>query len=201
MSASGLHFALTPDGATVIYLADQTVDDVIELYARGIDPDQDADGIFDVCDICPGEPNPDQSDDDGDGLGAACGDCDDGNAATYPGASEINDGMDNQCPGEAGYGLIDEISRAGFFDSANGDLFSWEPQSGATEYLVVRSNEPTFSIECACHQTASPEWADSASPAAGVVFHYLVQSYAPHTGSFGADSSGTERAVVCGCGS
>ena len=32
----------------------------------------DADGIGDVCDVCPAEPDPDQADADGDGIGDAC---------------------------------------------------------------------------------------------------------------------------------
>jgi hypothetical protein len=35
-------------------------------------------------------------------------DCDDSNPAIYPGATELCDGLDNQCPGDSGYGLIDE---------------------------------------------------------------------------------------------
>jgi hypothetical protein len=35
-------------------------------------------------------------------------DCDDGHATVYPGAPEICDGQDNQCPGDPGYGQVDE---------------------------------------------------------------------------------------------
>lgn len=47
---------------------------------------------------------------DGDGFTktGANPDCNDWNAAIYPGAPEIADGLDNQCPGETGYGEIDE---------------------------------------------------------------------------------------------
>ncbi len=53
---------------------------------------------------------------DGDGYGdpasAECLqpalDCDDTNPDVYPGAPEVCDAADNQCPGEAGYGLVDE---------------------------------------------------------------------------------------------
>ena len=73
-------------------------------------------------------------DNDGDGYGdpatAACPhpelDCDDNNADIYPGAPDICDGIDNQCPGDTGYGLIDEdcqmtLIPAGCFDM--GDSF------------------------------------------------------------------------------
>src|SRR4030042_7191949 len=45
----------------------------------------------------------------------ACGgdDCDDFNPDIFPGAPEICfDGVDNQCPGDPGYGFLDEIGRA-----------------------------------------------------------------------------------------
>lgn len=35
-------------------------------------------------------------------------DCDDRNPTIYPGAPEFLDNLDNQCPGDAGYGQIDE---------------------------------------------------------------------------------------------
>ena len=54
--------------------------------------------------------------DDGPGGGScipnqssACT-CDDGNPGAHAsGAAEVNDGLDNQCPGEPGYGSIDEL--------------------------------------------------------------------------------------------
>lgn len=53
------------------------------------------------------------ADNDGDGheAGGACADptdCDDDNAEVYPGAEEICDCADNQCPGDEGYGKVDE---------------------------------------------------------------------------------------------
>ncbi|MGD8395426.1 MAG: thrombospondin type 3 repeat-containing protein, partial [Candidatus Eiseniibacteriota bacterium] len=48
------------------------------------------------------------TDADLDGVTIVCGDCDDGDPDVYPGAPEICDGQDNQCPGDVGYGEIDE---------------------------------------------------------------------------------------------
>ena len=46
-----------------------------------------------------GQGAPSTADDDGDGYSAATGDCDDGDAAVYPGADEICDGEDDDCDG------------------------------------------------------------------------------------------------------
>ncbi len=70
---------------------------------------------------------------DGDGYGIATSplcphselDCDDDNRYVYPTAFEFcNDGIDNQCPGDVGYGSVDEacevLISAGCFDMGNG---------------------------------------------------------------------------------
>ena len=41
------------------------------------------------------------------------GDCDDSRTAIYPGAIEVCDGVDNQCPGDSGHPLSDEGTLAG----------------------------------------------------------------------------------------
>jgi len=81
------------------------------------DLDNDNDGVYDNLDLCPhtliGEPvdangcAASQRDADGDGS-TADNDCDDDDSSISPGAPEICDGKDNQCPGDLGYGTVDE---------------------------------------------------------------------------------------------
>ena len=60
--------------------------------------------------------------------GYSCFECDDADGAVHPGAPEINDGLDNQCPGDAGYGQIDELEGA---LTVAADEVCWDPQPGA----------------------------------------------------------------------
>jgi len=59
-------------------------------------PDTDADGVPDFADNCVLVFNPAQTDADGDTYGVPC-DCDDSDPGTNPGATEICDGLDNDC--------------------------------------------------------------------------------------------------------
>lgn len=184
--------------------------------------DQDGDGLGDSCDPCITEPaavanvdfdgdqlcakdncplvhNPDQQNGDGDPAGLAC-DCDDADFRTYPGASEFNDGVDNQCPGDPGYGVVDEVSGlAGFFDPNDKTKFSWPAQHGATRYQVVRGSKPDFSAGCQAllMPTGQVFFSVAGLLPPGEVRFFLVRASQPLVGSWGQSSSGQERNVPC----
>jgi len=132
------------------------------------------------------------------GYIAVGGDCDDTNADTYAGATEINDGLDNQCPGDPGYGIVDEITGGcGFLDPHNAGELSWPAQTGATGYEVARSIDPQFGEDCFVHATTAASWDDGTPVPVDSCFYYLVRSTAPNVGSWGVDSSGVERMQIC----
>ena len=134
---------------------------------------------------CDGNAQPDTCQPDADGD-------------VYPGSPEINDGKDNQCPGEPGHGTADEIaSNSGFTSGTDDDTICWEAQTGATEYEAVRSTSPHFDTGCAGTTTAATCWTDAVTPAPGETFYYLIRASAPYPGSWGLDDNGQERTSVC----
>ena len=123
-------------------------------------------------------------------------DCDDTNASMYPGAPEINDGIDNQCPGDPGYGSIDELGDSGSVadDKAT---FSWAVQPNATSYQMARASTPDFTIACTSFNGSSPTFQDAETPPSGTEFYYIARPTAPFVGSWGKTSAGTERTTSC----
>lgn len=195
---------LDSDGSQVCSDCDDTDD---RVYAGAV---QACDGVNNDCNddawptVAPGE-----IDDDGDtwvectgwvgdpGI-AGGGDCNDGDATIFAGAAEVNDGQDNQCPGDFGFGVVDETSgNSGFHNPTDLTEYSWTPQVGATQYEVARSSQADFSSDCTVIATSDTFWLDPEEPASGVVFHYLNRPTAPNGGSWGTNSAGIERTGLC----
>jgi hypothetical protein len=132
---------------------------------------------------------------------AACGgtDCDDLNPDVYLGAVEINDGVDNECPGDPGYGTADDISgTCGFLDAADPTLFSWPVQELAVDYELVRASSADFATGCTVvGSTTDTSLQHAAVPASRAALFYLVRPLTPNLGSFGPRSSGVPRTVPC----
>ena len=151
------------DGITDAYFPDADMDG----YADCIDIDLDNDGVDDPEDNCIGIHNPGQEDMDGDGIGDPCDqdadndgwpdwqDCAPGDPNSYPGADEVEDGVDNNCngtvdeaPGEAGTcgdGCFDMSSGPG--GAADFDM-EQEAITGVAEnekgYLVLGQGALTY---------------------------------------------------------
>jgi putative metal-binding protein len=153
------------------------------------------DGLDNDCD---GALPPDEGDGDGD-KSVSCADCDDADPDTFPGAPEVNDGIDNQCSGDPGFGLVDEISGlSGFTVAGDPTQFCWPAQAGASTYEVIRSAQPDFTTGCLHTETSATCWSDTGSPASGSAAYYLVRALTPGLGSWGADGAGAERVGLCG---
>lgn len=139
-----------------------------------------------------------QRDWDGDGVGNL-DDCARRDATTYQNAPEVNDGRDNQCPGDRDFGIVDEISGdCGFHNLLEPGRLSWPAQSGATGYEVARSSNATFSSGCTLFATTTASLLDQTTPTPNAALFYLVRPSAPHAGSWGRRSNGTERSLA-GC--
>jgi len=141
--------------------------DILFATGTGPDPDTDGDGVSDGADCAPLD------------------------ASTYTGAPEVNDGQDNQCPGDPGFGVVDEISGTSYYETS----FCWPAQPLATEYEVVKSGAPDFSSVCMTFTTISSCISDPSPTAVGNAAYYLVRALSPSVGSWGVNSFGSERTV------
>ena len=118
---------------------------------------------------------------------------------TYPGADETNDGKDNQCPGDTGYGLIDETSsHSGFYNPNDKNEYSWPAQTGAFRYEVARADHSDSTLVCTVFgPMATIFLVDDGPVAPGEIRYYMNRSFFPNVGNWGADSAGQERVVPC----
>ena len=168
---------------------------------------------------------------DGDGFGdalasqAACTqpagyvadstDCDDENGNTYPGATEVLDGVDNQCPGDEGYAAIDEgmgITGLVFTDR---QTFCWDSFVGNAPFYEVAVSidyDPEFE-DCVtdtqvenCRDVNTPFSSGGGdegteSVPAGEVRYYLVHAIDCYDscvgGTFGQGYQSEERTIPC----
>ncbi len=117
----------------------------------------------DDCEICP-------TDADGDGYGAPASglcthpqlDCDDIHATVYPGAPELCDGLDNQCPLDPGHGSTDEgYTHCGNMAAIPGDCFDMGDTfaEGWPDELPVH-NVCLSAFEMDIHEITNAEYAE-----------------------------------------
>ena len=138
---------------------------------------------------------------DADGDGRCAGiDCNDANAAGGNNLAEVNDWVDQQCPGDVGYGVTDETSgNSGFTLASDKNRYRWTAQSGATQYQVFRSTTRTFNAgTCLGSLQSGNEWLIPGSPSVGTAYFFLNRPTTPKKGSYGQRSGGVERPAICG---
>jgi uncharacterized protein (TIGR03382 family) len=115
-------------GDMAVGYSDFSEDSQLSVVVAVFELDSDGDGLPDSLDNCPDTPNPDQLDGDMDGVGDVCDactdadgdsfgapgdpdfmcsawvDCDDTDAAIFPGATEVwYDGVDSDCSGDSDF--------------------------------------------------------------------------------------------------
>jgi len=152
-----------------------------------------------IDDDCNGALPASEADPDRDTWSACEGDCDDGYYYTFPGAAERNDARDNQCVGDPGDGLVDELTGiVGFTNLSDPSRICWPAQTPAWAYEVARSSAATFPGGCERSRVETTCLVDPELPPSRSAFYYLVRPIAPHAGSFGSRSSGAEWQAVCG---
>ena len=161
--------------------------DVCPFDATDFDPDSDL--VCGDADNCPFDANPTQTDADFDDFGFPC-DCDDTNDTVFPGAVEVNDGLDNSCNGS-----VDDISGTAVMDASG--VFSWPAQEDANRYEVARAESSDFTVACTILTPSGTSVQDTTVPSPGVLLHYLVRATSPNLGGWGTTSAGVERDIPC----
>jgi len=157
--------------------------------------DESCDGLDNNCD---GSIPSSEVDEDVDSVRVCGGDCDDGDPTVYPLAPEVNDGAENQCPGDPGFGAVDEMSGVPWFTPDDEPIqLCWSAQAGALEYESLRSDSPEFDVGCVREMSTDPCVAAADSPPAGRIHYYLLRPSRLRLGSWGLATSG-ERVGLCG---
>ncbi len=157
-------------------LVEAAVDDVAVLTLDGL-PNGDGDAVPDALDNCPGVPNSDQADADGDGAGDPC-DC-----------APLDPALLTR-PGD-----VADLA----FDSDSATL-TWSPAPLAASHNLYRGDHATTGpldiglLTCLQAGAPAPQAADSDVPAVGRLFSYIASGRnACGEGSLGTDSGGAPR--------
>jgi hypothetical protein len=125
------------------------LNDTCPLVSNANQADPDRDGRGTVCDNCPSAGNPGQQDADGNGTGDACQDvdgdsfpvsvdCNDGDSAVHPGATEVFNGRDDDCDG-----VVDDVT-----ETVTVTIATWQASSSRLT-IEATTNYPLGSVSLA----------------------------------------------------
>ena len=141
-------------------------------------------------------------DDDGDGYTENEGDCDDGDATTSPGASEVCDDADNDCDGEINETFLDDYeaneSTADAYNLGEVDGgFLWSGDSAALAGLTLHTSDD---VDC-FRWDADDEWYDNISISVTVqpfssAGSYVVRLYMKDGGTWDTKDSDSGSSVL-----
>jgi hypothetical protein len=145
-------------------------------------------------------------DEDEDGFGACTGDCDDGNPDIHPGATEVCNGLDDDCNGPADDGIPAPTDRPDLTEGKSGtdSLLSWSAASGATGYDVVKGDIITLlasggdftssTTACLANDLPATTVSDTEVPPAGSGRWHLIRAVnaCGGNGSYDEDAGGQQ---------
>jgi photosystem II stability/assembly factor-like uncharacterized protein len=142
--------------------------------------DADLDGVADFCDNCAGQANATQADGDADGFGPPC-DCADGDAARFPGALEVCNGLDDDCDGSSDLGSAPPAEPASDLQFQSGGDLSWGAAALAASYNLYRGTilpGVTFTYDHTCLEPDIPGLSTGSGddPDPGDAFFFVLSS-------------------------
>lgn len=187
-----LHCDIAGNGAGAVNFADDPLPALGNWWGAISGPSGSGPGtgnsVAGAIDFSPWLVSPSQEDADADGVSECNGDCNDASASVRPGATEICDGLDNDCDGQADNGLPPPGGPPALAAARTGAVarLSWSGVAPATGYDVTRglvsillSTAGDYSAAaqtCLAGNTALLTVDDSAVPAAGDAVFYLLRA-------------------------
>jgi putative metal-binding protein/thrombospondin type 3 repeat protein len=187
-----------PAGACAAQNHDADLDgvpDLVDTCPLVPDPaqaDGDKDGRGNACDNCPGTANPDQADGDLNGTGDACQDgdadgypvatdCDDNDPQIHPNATEVFNGVDDDCDG-----FIDDVTEEVEIVTA-----TWQASSGRLT-VEATTNYPQGSVTLTVVGFGAMTWEPTTSR-----YKLVVQPVAnPGTVTVNSTAGGSDSSPV-----